>query len=359
MKKKQIDPNKYIQNIKKSGLTIYDKIEIGDEDLWIPAEALEYILNSSSLVGKSVATANRTRSKQVKQMICNVLGYPIPKSFKKTQPRFIGQNFDTYIQKSNNLQIWNEEVSPSRRYVIIRVSDEYKIVSAKVIRGEELAELDNTGTLTKKYQAKLGNPVYGVEEDSNQYLCDTDVLEELVNHNFNSVSLEKPNDYPDIDTLLSIRELYNKLRELENMKIDYLGFDQERNRGAILHKLICNKLEYESYNDDGTFPDLMNQLLEVKLQTSPTIDLGLVSPNDKTPLDVPELNGTQIRHCDVRYAVFSGSVEEGKITLNKLYLTSGQNFYDLFPQMAGNVENAKIQIRLPSDFFSKTKDFPN
>lgn len=359
MSKKEIDPDRYIQNIIRSELTIYDKIEIGDEELWIPAEVLEYILNNSSLIGQSVATANRTRSKQVKQKICEVLGYPVPDSFKKTQPRFIGQNFDTYIQKSNNLQIWNEDISPSRRYVIVKVSEDYKISKVKVIRGEELAKLDNTGTLTKKYQAKLTEATFGIEEDTNQYLCDTEVLKKLVNHRFDIVELVKPNDYPDTDTLLSIKELYKKLKELEGTKIDYLGFDQERNRGAKLHRLICELLEYESYNDDGSFPDLMNQLLEVKLQTSPTIDLGLVSPSDKTPLDIPELNKKQIRHCDVRYAVVSGSVSEGKITLDKLYLTSGQNFYNLFPQMAGNIENTKIQIRLPNDFFIKTKDLPD
>jgi len=32
---------KYINNIRKSGLTIYDPIERGDPDLWIPSGELE------------------------------------------------------------------------------------------------------------------------------------------------------------------------------------------------------------------------------------------------------------------------------------------------------------------------------
>ena len=38
-------------------------------------------------------------------------------------------------------------------------------------------------------------------------------------------------------------------------------------------------LGYSRYEDKGQFPDIRHQLLEVKLQTSPTIDLGLVLPS--------------------------------------------------------------------------------
>ncbi len=61
--------------------------------------------------------------------------YPVPFSFARVQPRFPGQLFDTYTQKSNNLQIWNEEIVPSRRYVIVRVADDGKIVKVKVVTG--------------------------------------------------------------------------------------------------------------------------------------------------------------------------------------------------------------------------------
>src|SRR5262245_28487827 len=92
-------------------------------------------LTGISLVGLPL----RTRSKVVKAHVCEAMGYPTPLSFQKTQPRFPGQNFDTYIQKSNNLQIWNEEIAPARRYVIIRVSAADKILGVKVVTGETLA----------------------------------------------------------------------------------------------------------------------------------------------------------------------------------------------------------------------------
>ena len=78
----------YPYYIRQSGLTIYDYIDPRDDRLYIPTYALEVILRDS-LVGLSLSgLALRTRSKVVKSAICEALGYPIPRSFAKTQPRF-------------------------------------------------------------------------------------------------------------------------------------------------------------------------------------------------------------------------------------------------------------------------------
>lgn len=146
-----------IKEITNSGLSIYDPIEVGDEKLWLTSKEVEVILNHN-IVGYSLKGLDlRSRSKVVKEIICSSLGYPVPKSFKKTQPRFLGQKFDVYTQKSNNLQVWNEELDLSRRYVLIQVGSEDIISCVKVITGAELAPLDTTGTLTQKYQAQLKN----------------------------------------------------------------------------------------------------------------------------------------------------------------------------------------------------------
>lgn len=129
------------------------------------------------------------------------------------------------------------------------------------------------------------------------------------------------------------------------------GYDQERNRGAGLHRLVCEALGYAGYQDDGQFPDVQHQLLEVKLQTSPTIDLGLVRPNSTEPLDVPQIQGQQIRHCDVRYAVFYAQTDGSQVTLTHLILTTGEAFFTRFPQFQGKVLNRKLQIPLPANFF--------
>src|SRR6266540_7265693 len=143
--------------IAKSGKSIYDALH-DSPDLFFSGSELESILRDR-LLGFELNYPLRTRSKVLKSKICEILGYPVPTSFKKSKPRFPGQDFDTYIQKSNNLQIWNEEIVPTRRYVIIRLDDASKVVGVRVVTGEVLAKLDTTGTLTKKYQAKSRTPV--------------------------------------------------------------------------------------------------------------------------------------------------------------------------------------------------------
>lgn len=338
----------YVDNIRTSGLTIYDKIEIGDHNLWVPTRDLERLLDSG-LRGMSLSGLPlRTRSKVVKERICQVLGYPVPKSFKKTQPRFPGQLFDIYVQKSNNLQVWNEELSSTRRYVLIRVSDDGIVNRVKVVTGGTLSLLDTTHTLTQKYQARCIPRDQTTELVSN---VDTRTLSPFVCGVSTFPQDTTPESYPKRGQLLPITDLFQRLSGLVGTAFEDSGSDQERNRGAVLHKLVCSSLGYGVYKDSGQFPDLPHQLLEVKLQTSPTIDLGLVRPDSTDVLDFPKMNKTQIRHCDVRYAIFCADIGHGQVRLTHLFLTTGEDFFSRFSQFQGKVLNKKLQIPLPSDFF--------
>lgn len=347
---KLIKPNPitFQTDIRSSKLSIYDAISPKNSRLFLPSDILEDLLNSQ-LVGLSLSGLPlRTRSKVLKESVCKGLGYPIPSSFKKTKPRFPGQNFDTYVQKSNNLQIWNEEIKPERRYVVIKLSNSDIIEKVRVISGQELSLLDKTGTLTKKFQARLSN----IHQDAELITPrDTNLLISFgIENNTEVESQHKPTDLPIKENLLPIQIIFEKLKKLIDVSFDDLGYDQERNRGAGLHNLVCRALGYDAYLDNGRFPDILNQLLEVKLQTSPTIDLGLVSPDSKSLLDVP-LNSHKIKHCDVRYAIFFGETNGKSVKIKNLFLTTGEGFFKRFPQFQGKVVNAKIQIPLSSNFF--------
>lgn len=339
---------RFKKNIEKSGLSIYTDIAVGDSNLWITTRELEYLLNDSLINISLSGLPLRTRSKVVKTKICNALGYPVPKTFIKTKPRFPGQNLDVYSQKSNNLQIWNEDIDPTRRYALIKVSESDIIEKVKVVEGTSLAILDTTGTLTQKYQATLR-----IKDDDSELISITDTINllPLVVGKINNLKNYSPVDQPSIKSLIPIQTIFNKLKGLIGETFNYGGSLDERNRGGILHELISNKLGYANHLDDGSFPDIKNQLLEIKLQTSPTIDLGLVTPNSSDPLGLSNINGITIRHCDVRYAVFWGIVNDDKITLTNFYLTTGENFFTRFPQFQGKVLNKKIQIPLPRKFF--------
>ncbi|MET0105877.1 MAG: hypothetical protein ABW072_12170 [Sedimenticola sp.] len=341
-------PSDYKSAIQASGMDIYEPIEIGDNDYWIPSHHLEALMNDGLNNLELSGLPLRTRSKVVKSAICEALGYPVPKSFKKTQPRFYGQQLDIYTQKSLNLQIWNEEVSPSRRYAIIRITEDDIVSAVKVVNGQELALLDKTGTITTKYQARLET-----SDETHELISsfDTDVLSPHVSSGTAFDASVSPIDEPSSGALLPISEIFERLSPLVGQSFEDPGSDQERNRGAELHRLICERLGYSRYEDMGQFPDVLHQLLEVKLQTSPTIDLGLVLPNSEDRLDISPLGDDHPRHCDTRYAMFYAETDGSVVTLTHLYVTTGLDFFTRFRRFEGKVKNAKIQIPLPRSFF--------
>jgi len=336
--------------IRESGKSIYDPLGPHDQSLWVPNLELEQLLNGKLRGMPLRGFPLRTRSKVVKEAVCKALGYPVPRSFKKTQPRFPGQNFDTYTQKSNNLQVWNEELDASRRYVLIRVSGDDVIERVKVVDGATLAKLDKTGTLTQKYQARYSPASSRPIEMASS--CDTDLVQSVLGSDRPPATLPgSPVDAPSRAAFLPIGELSRRLKSMIGAKFADAGYDQERNRGADLHRAICRSVGYSGYQDDGTFPDITAQIVEVKLQTSPTIDLGLVTPDSTDELDLPAIDGKWLRHCDVRYAVFYGETDGTTVTLSELVLVTGQDFFRRFTRFEGKVLNKKLQIPLPNDFF--------
>lgn len=344
--------NSFVEAIRDSGLTIYDKVQVGDPLLWIPAPELERLLDDG-LHDLSVAGLPlRTRSKFIKQTICRILGYPVPVAFTKTKPQFPGQMFDSYTQKSNNLQIWNEKLTTTRRYVLVGVAGDV-VSRVKVVTGDRLAILDTKGTLTKKYQARC---VLGSDSTELITALDTLVIEPLVLQSVDLSLISAPIKNPQTSELLPISIIFEKLSILIGQSFIDAGIDQERNRGAALHRLVCAALGYHSFQDNGQFPDIRHQLLEVKLQTSQTIDLGLVRPDSVEPLDVPMIDGKQIRHCDVRYAIFYGNTNNSRVEITHLFLTTGEGFFNRFQQFQGLIMNAKLQIHLPTGFLERQSE---
>lgn len=342
--------NRYFRAIASSGLTIYDPIDVGHPHLWVPSQELEILLDIG-LRGFSLhGLPLRTRSKILKERVCAVLGYPVPTRFRKTRPRFPGQMFDTYAQKSNNLQVWNEELASTRRYVVVRLCDEGIVERVRVVTGDTLSLLDTTGTLTQKYQARCVPGTTPAELISG---VDTDLLRQFVVDEFNLANVASPSSQPTRGQLLSIESVFSRLRGLIGESFVDTGYDQERNRGGALHSMTCRALGYKSHHDDGQFPDIRHQLVEVKLQTSSTVDLGLVCPDSTEPLDTPQLSNQQIRHCDVRYAIFYAKKTGKHLTLSHMFVTTGADFFSRFTQCRGKVLNKKLQIRLPSNFFAR------
>lgn len=337
------------ERIRQLGISIYAPLP--DDSYLIPDLELEQILEEH-LLGRELGTLPaRTRSKLVKEEVCRALGYPIPESFKRTQPRFPGQDLDVYVQSSNNLQIWNEEISATRRYVLIRPDVNGIVVKIRVVRGEYLAQFDTTGTFTSKFQAHM------VSQGGSRLLskADSPTVASYVSIAPNLAGV-RATDLPSGNLLYSISEVYNRLLPIVGTVHSIPQGYSDRTRGETVHKEVCKALGYSEFLDDGTFPDVKNQILEVKTQTSPTIDLGLHNPTDKaTVLETEHLN---VKTTDVRYAIFDCTTLNGSTSfrVDALYLVTGEDFNSHFPLFRGKVQNKKIQLPLPPDFFdSKPK----
>jgi len=338
--------------IADAGLTIYDPIA-RDDALFLSVAELEELLRLH-LIGAVLRPPIRTRAKTAKAAVCQALGYSAPKSFSKTRPRFPGQDLDVYVQKSSNLQIWNEELEPDRRYALLRLNADDVVTAVRVVTGATLAAFDRTGTLTSKYQARRRAKLIA-ESTSGTLVSSKDTPEfrlalRPVDHLARGVlSGLHASATPEPGAVLSIEAIWRALRSILGQSVFDPGSDQERNRGAELHKLACSTLGLAHFADAGQFPDIVCQALEVKLQTSPTIDLGLVCP-DST--GVATGLGHGLRHCDARYAVFYGRpLGPDRITLSSLVVTTGADFFQEFERFGGLIQNKKLQIPLPSDLF--------
>ena len=170
----------------------------------------------------------------------------------------------------------------------------------------------------------------------------------LTSPNFSLLGIS-PIESPSSGSVLPLNELIKRLNGIIGFEFEDLGGDQERNRGGVIHTQVCKLLGYKLSEDNGQFPDILNQLLEVKLQTSPTIDLGLVLPSSEESF--LKIGKSQIRHCDVRYAIVVGTIKSGRVRITNYAIGIGADFFKEFKIFEGKGINKKIQIPLPKDFF--------
>jgi len=325
--------------------SIYDEpVTELDDGFYTPSE-VEALLRSE-LIGRTdlADLAVRTRSKVAKTIVCEALGYVAPTSFTKVNPRLRHANIDVYSQQSNNLQIWNQEVDAARRYVILVLKAEI-IAEIRVIAGADLAQFDTTGTLTSKFQANR------ISDDAGSVLVSPTDTADFVARMAPSASIPlgvSPVEPPTAGRVLDIATVYEHLLPLVGRSFDDPGQTQERNRGTVVHREACAALGLSHYADHGQFPDILSQLLEVKLQLARTVDLGLELPESSTRL--ASANGI-VAVRDVRYAIFYGARVGATFTLTALVVVTGDDFFKEFRQFGGRVSNSKLQLRLPSGWF--------
>ncbi|MDP1589516.1 MAG: hypothetical protein Q8M07_17320 [Prosthecobacter sp.] len=338
-----------VDAIRAAGIGIYDPHPLTDE-LLIPKTLLEGLLRQELFQIDLLSGVPKTRSKILKQKIAEVLGYSVPKSFRRRDhnPAFPGQNFDTYGQQASNLQVWNQSLVVSRRYVIVSIGNDNRVLNVRVVTGDVLIELAKKQTLTHKLQATFSAP-----DAPTRLLVETD--EAGLTHYLgnSSVVLEQanPSACPEVGQLLPIKALFERLSPIVGQKLAAPSSGKERKGGDLVHKKICEALGYKQFGETGQFPDIRHQLLEVKLQTKKTIDLGYVAPNSNETLDIGCSEFDQLKPTDMRYSIIGGRWAGNELEVTSLSLVTGQHFFHHFKQFGGRGKNSKRQILLPRDFF--------
>lgn len=346
MKTGNLDTAKAVrEEIRTERPSIYDEPATESTGLFYTPHELACILRAELLGRNDLADlAVRTRSKVAKTIVCDALGYNSPAIFRKVNPRLRHANIDVYSQQSNNLQIWNQEVDSARRYVILILKND-AIVDIKVIAGADLAQYDTTGTLTSKFQANR------IKEGSGSALVSPlDTVEFVYALSPTSVLHGEisPTSPPSRGQVLDIKTAYSRLLPLVGETFSDPGLAQERNRGTVVHRSACMLLGLSHFADNGQFPDILSQALEIKLQLARTVDLGLELPESRTP--VASTNGV-LAVADIRYAIFYGERSGSSFKITELVVVTGQDFFKEFRQFMGNVSNSKLQLRLPSEWF--------
>jgi len=218
---------------------------------------------------------------------------------KKGVPKILLEYVDTYIVTSGttyNLQVWNR--NPSSSSVQIQYangetlkSDEVRFVLVKIDVAKEMIEsiviltpqyiVEKFGIFGKptiKSQLIISNKMRQmVIESRDSILFYPDMLGSKSNlSNLKNFSIH---DEATSDSLLSMESI--KKIVIEKIIGQKIPPASTKNRGQLLENIFAKALGYELLDTEalaGGYPDIRNQALEIKIQDSPTVDLGKYSP---------------------------------------------------------------------------------
>lgn len=343
----------------------------------------ELVKRLSCLVGSNFQLTGKTRTdgSNIRKLIANKLEeflLPVPASpdefeivppKRKGIPKITREFIDTYIITSGNsynLQVWNRipasntllikyETGESLkckdvRFVFVRIDILKNIIASIIILTPDYIE-KNFGIFGKptiKHQllisSKVRKSIYE-SDDKTLFYPDTKNLSYLIRHNYQppkSNMIEEPEQRKIFSIQLLKQIVADKLigQKLESAAT--------KNRGQALERKVLELLGYTTNESEllfGAFPDIRNQLLEVKVQDSPTVDLGKYSPEIEE-IVIPNL---KISTHDIRYLIALTNQETEII--EGIILAPGEKLGEVFSYVSD--QSYKCQKSIPMKFFDK------
>lgn len=279
------------------------------------------------LTGKSRTDGSNIR----KRVACTLSNHVLPQaavagSFDvippKGVPKILLEYIDTYIVTTGtnyNLQVWNRNPSTESvqvqyangdtlqssevRFVLIKVDPQTNSISTVLVLSPDyiVSNFGVFGKPTKKFQLIISNlKRQEILQNHNRILFYDDSSQTGNDHNLQNLSSYNIHDKPNHSSLLPL----SKIKEIvsDNVIGHSIAPGATKTRGQMLEKIIATALGYTVNDSDllaGGYPDIRNQALEVKIQDSPTVDLGKYSPEFEE--SIPECNGFTTR--TMRYLI--------------------------------------------------------
>ncbi|MCV6590827.1 MAG: hypothetical protein OIF57_17670 [Marinobacterium sp.] len=317
--------------------------------------------NLRKLVSTTLSSSSPAPAKK-----CNFSVVP-PKA--KGVPRVLLEYIDTYLVTSGdsyNLQVWNRNPTADSvqveyangdllsakevRFILIKVNiDSHIIESVVVLTPDYIVErFGEFGKPTIKSQIIISerarNKVLSLPDGLLYYPDDT-----LMGHPDNTSNLSdfSIHDEPTASSLLPLSTIKDMVKKY--IIGQPVAPAATKNRGQMLEELIANTL---GYSTSGTalaagFPDIRNQALEVKIQDSPTIDLGKYTPEFEE--EIENCAGFTTRNSRYLIALTNPttSIIEGAI------LCPGYRLGEHFSYIAN--KNFKVQRTIKMSFFNSLR----
>ena len=333
------------------------------------------------LVGESFELTGKTRtdgSNARKLVAETLLRFPLPdpcphSSYRiipiggKGIPRIVLEYLDTYIVTTGstyNLQVWNRNPAADSvqveyrsgetmsakdvRLVLLRVDpNKHRIVSILVLSPDYIeGKFGRFGKPTIKHQLIIPPRVRqeALQRNPPGIFCpDTPALSGDVTRQY-AIPTSSMGAEPRAGQLFSL----DLIREMAVAGLigESLHQMSTKTRGQALEQVVAILLGYKISDGDlleGGFPDVPNQALEVKIQDSPTVDLGRFSPQFEEP--VPACPG--LSTLDIRYLIALTNAETSII--EGIVLCPGTRLGEFFSFVGAT--NFKCQRSIPMSFF--------
>ncbi len=356
--------------------------------LWgTPPASLDLISKSpqiverlSPLVGSAFndKVANRTKGSNLRKLIASQLEeFPLPRAADeytvvvdkgKGVPKLLRELIDTYIHtgaRSYNLQVWNRIPDSDEPIVIYEdgtslANSDVRYIVVRVVDGSIRSIVVLSPIYITTHFGPFGRPTIKHQliitstqrkrilslPNSSLVLPDTISSQPLLSNVDTNDQRKQFNRFPGPDDKILPVEMIAKLVDpLIGMAI---AVGKPKMRGQLLERTILHMLGYsvgESDSLEGQYPDIRNQLLEIKIQDSPTVDLGRYTP-EREIVVIPEFELTTF---DIRYLIVL--MNSGTGFVEGVLICPGVRLGDYFSYVIG--VNGKSQRSIPKSFFDK------